>query len=63
MTSDSHRHVVQEPRDDRFAGHFVADGFDIPWNRLLEQATIGLGFVVALFLAGHVFLRMRELAK
>jgi ABC-2 family transporter protein len=42
---------------------FVADGFDIPWNRLLEQATIGLGFVVALFLAGHVFLRMRELAK
>ncbi len=42
---------------------FVADGFDIPANRILEQATTGLGFVVALFIAGHIFLRMRELAK
>ncbi|HEV2969010.1 MAG TPA: ABC transporter permease [Pirellulales bacterium] len=42
---------------------FVADGFDVPWNRLLEQATTGFGFVLALFLAGHIFLRMRELAK
>lgn len=42
---------------------FVAEGFDIPWNRLLEQATMGLGFVVALFLVGHIFLRMRELGK
>lgn len=42
---------------------FVADGFDVPANRILEQATTGLGFVVALFLAGHIFLRMRELAK
>jgi hypothetical protein len=42
---------------------FVADGFDIPWNRLLEQATVGFGFLLAFFLAGHIFLRMRELAK
>jgi ABC-type transport system involved in multi-copper enzyme maturation permease subunit len=42
---------------------FVAEGFDIPWNRLLEQATTGLGFFVALFLVGHIFLRMRELGK
>ncbi len=42
---------------------FVADGFDIPWNRLLEQATVGFGFLLAFFLAGHIFLRMREVAK
>jgi ABC-type transport system involved in multi-copper enzyme maturation permease subunit len=42
---------------------FVADGFDIPLNRLLEQATLGFGFLLAFFLAGHIFLRMRELAK
>ncbi len=43
--------------------NFVADGFDIPWNRLLEQATVGFGFLLAFFLAGHIFLRMREVAK
>jgi hypothetical protein len=42
---------------------FVADGFDIPIVRILQQATLGLGFIVALFVAGHIFLRMREVAK
>ena len=42
---------------------YVADGFSIPLNRLLEQATTGCGFLLALFLVGHIFLRMRELAK
>ena len=41
----------------------VADGFDVSWDRLMEQATTGFGFVLALFIAGHIFLRMRELAK
>lgn len=42
---------------------FVADGFDIPIVRILQQATLGLGFLFALFVAGHIFLRMREVAK
>jgi hypothetical protein len=42
---------------------FVADGFDVPMTRILQQATLGFGFLIALFLAGHIFLRMREVAK
>jgi hypothetical protein len=42
---------------------FVADGFDVPLDRILQQATVGFGFLAALFVAGHIFLRMREVAK
>jgi ABC-type transport system involved in multi-copper enzyme maturation permease subunit len=42
---------------------FVADGFDVPMARILQQATLGMGFLLALFVAGHIFLRMREVAK
>ncbi len=42
---------------------FVADGFDVPIVRIMQQATLGLGFLIALFIAGHIFLRMREIAK
>ncbi len=42
---------------------FVADGFNVPATRILEQATTGFGFLLALFLVGHLFLRMREIAK
>jgi hypothetical protein len=42
---------------------YVAYGFDVPMVRILQQATLGVGFLVALFLAGHIFLRMREVAK
>ncbi len=42
---------------------YVADGFDVPASRIMEQAATGLGFIVALFLVGHIFLRMREIAK
>jgi hypothetical protein len=42
---------------------FVADGFDVPLDRILQELTRGFGFMAALFLAGHLFLRMREVAK
>jgi hypothetical protein len=42
---------------------FVSDGFNIPIVRILQQATLGCGFLIALFIAGHIFLRMREVAK
>lgn len=42
---------------------FVADGFDVPAARIAQEAVRALGFFVALFLGGHLFLRMREIAK
>jgi hypothetical protein len=42
---------------------FVSQGFDVPNDLLLQQATISVGFVLATFLAGFLFLRMREVAK
>jgi hypothetical protein len=43
--------------------NFVASGFDIPGDLVLEQLTKMLAFVFAAFLAGLVFLRMREVAQ
>ena len=42
---------------------FVSQGYDVPDDLIYQQATITAGFVVATFLAGFVFLRMREVAK
>jgi ABC-type transport system involved in multi-copper enzyme maturation permease subunit len=43
--------------------NFVASGFDIPGDLVLEQLTKMLAFTFAAFLAGLVFLRMREVAQ
>jgi hypothetical protein len=43
--------------------HFVSQGFDVPRDLLLQQAIITAGFVLGTFLAGLLFLRMREVAK
>ncbi|HZZ28007.1 MAG TPA: ABC transporter permease [Pirellulales bacterium] len=43
--------------------HFVASGFNIPGDLLLEQLTRMATFLVAAFLAGLIFLRMREVAR
>jgi ABC-type transport system involved in multi-copper enzyme maturation permease subunit len=43
--------------------NFVASGFDIPGDLVLEQLTKMLAFAFAAFLAGLVFLRMREVAQ
>ncbi len=42
--------------------HFVASGFNIPGDLLLEQITRMAVFLFAAFLAGCIFLRMREVA-
>ena len=42
---------------------FVSQGYDVPDDLIYQQATITAGFVVATFLAGFIFLRMREVAK
>jgi ABC-type transport system involved in multi-copper enzyme maturation permease subunit len=43
--------------------HFVAQGFDVPTNLILQQLAITAAFVLATFLAGFLFMRMREVAK
>jgi len=42
---------------------FVAYGFNIPMNLLAENLTVGLAFVLVLFVVGYFFLRTREIAK
>jgi ABC-type transport system involved in multi-copper enzyme maturation permease subunit len=42
---------------------FVSQGYDVPNDLILQQATITAGFVLATFFAGFLFLRMREVAK
>jgi ABC-type transport system involved in multi-copper enzyme maturation permease subunit len=42
---------------------FVSQGYDVPADLIYQQATITAGFVLATFLAGFLFLRMREVAK
>jgi hypothetical protein len=42
---------------------FVSQGYDVPRDLILQQATITAGFVLACFLAGFLFMRMREVAK
>ncbi|HEY2882188.1 MAG TPA: ABC transporter permease [Pirellulales bacterium] len=43
--------------------NFVASGFNVPPDLLLQQATQMVGYLVAMFLAGFLFLRMREVAR
>jgi hypothetical protein len=42
---------------------YVADGFNIPMDQIAQNLTVGLGFVLALFVIGYFFLRTREIAK
>jgi hypothetical protein len=43
--------------------YFVASGFDVPGDLILEQATRMCAYLLATFLAGFVFFRMREVAR
>jgi ABC-type transport system involved in multi-copper enzyme maturation permease subunit len=42
---------------------FVSQGYDVPNDLIYQQATMTAGFALATFLAGFLFLRMREVAK
>jgi hypothetical protein len=42
---------------------YVAYGFDIPINRIAQDVTIGLAYVVGLCVIGYFLLRTREVAK
>jgi hypothetical protein len=42
---------------------YVAHGFDVPPDMVIEQNLTMLGYVVAIFIIGYVFLKTREVAK
>lgn len=42
---------------------YVADGFNIPWNKLGQDLTVGLAYIAGLFIIGYFLLRTREVAK
>lgn len=41
----------------------VANGFNIPWNEVFIHAFTAFGFMLPVFVAGYLFLKMREVAK
>ncbi len=42
---------------------YVAEGFNIPANQVVQDVLIGLSFTAVLFVVGYFFLRTREVAK
>ncbi len=42
---------------------YAADGYNVPWDRVLQDVTTCLGFVVALSVLGYYLLRTREVAR
>ena len=42
---------------------YVADGFNIPANKICQDLTIGLAYVAGMFVCGYFLLRTREVAK
>ena len=42
---------------------YVAHGFDVPPDMVLEQTLGTLGYMVAIFIVSYVFLKTREVAK
>ncbi len=41
----------------------VANGFDIPWNEVFIHTYTAFGYMLPVFVAGYLFLKMREVAK
>lgn len=42
---------------------FAAEGYNVPWDRVFQDATTGLAYVVALSILGFFLLRTREVAR
>ena len=42
---------------------FAAEGYNVPWDRVFQDVTTGLGYVVALSILGFFLLRTREVAR
>jgi hypothetical protein len=42
--------------------NYAADGYNVPWDRVAQDVTTCLGYVVALSVLGYFLLRTREVA-
>jgi hypothetical protein len=42
---------------------YAADGYNVPWDRVFQDVTVCLGYVVGLAIFGYFLLRTREIAK
>jgi ABC-type transport system involved in multi-copper enzyme maturation permease subunit len=42
---------------------YAADGYNVPWNRVFQDATVCLGYVIGLSILGYFLLRTREIAR
>jgi hypothetical protein len=42
---------------------YAADGYNVPWDRVFQDATTCLGYVVGLSILGYFLLRTREVAR
>jgi ABC-type transport system involved in multi-copper enzyme maturation permease subunit len=42
---------------------YAADGYNVPWNRVFQDVTVCLGYVVGLSILGYFLLRTREVAR
>jgi hypothetical protein len=42
---------------------YAAEGYNVPWNRVFQDATVCLGYVVGLSILGYFLLRTREVAR
>jgi hypothetical protein len=42
---------------------YAADGYNVPWNRVFQDVTVLLGYVIGLSILGLFLLRTREVAR
>ena len=42
---------------------YAADGYNVPWDRVFQDVTVCLGYVIGLSIIGYFLLRTREVAK
>lgn len=42
---------------------YAAEGYNVPWDRVFQDVTVALGYVVGLSVLGYFLLRTREIAR
>jgi len=42
---------------------YAADGYNVPWDRVFQDVTVCLAYVIGLSILGYFLLRTREVAK
>jgi hypothetical protein len=42
---------------------YAADGYNVPWDRVYQDVTVCLGYIIGLSILGYFLLRTREVAR